>query len=158
MFKVILCVFLEQGCRHEAHVDDETIDDAARSSTAAVAPSLSDTNANAANGGTSAAAVNLSLENEEGLASDDVFDNCPPRRYVRVPDSVRRLVGGLIHNQTQAGEGEWVSTSSDSASPVTIQYNQDSVFTDHNFHRLSYVHWTEFGERQHSRRWQPERW
>ena len=82
---------------------------------------------------TSMSALNISVDNEEGLLSDEVFESSPTQRFLRVTDSVRRLAGNFQsnHNQTvgQAEDGEWVSTSSESGSP---SLGNDHVVDDGN--------------------------
>ena len=54
--------------------------------------------------------------------SDEVFESIPSQRYLRVPDSVRRLAGNFeqTNQNLQTDDGEWVSTSSESASPSHV--------------------------------------
>ena len=71
---------------------------------------------------TQTAALNASIDNEEVLLSDEVFESSPTQHLLSLTDSVRRLAGGFQNaSNLQADDGEWVSTSSGSESPVIVK-------------------------------------
>ena len=70
---------------------------------------------------TQTSALNTSTENEEVLLTDDVFESTPSQRLLNLTDSVRRLAGGFQSTSMQP-EDEWVSTSSESGTPVLLRY------------------------------------
>lgn len=70
---------------------------------------------------TQTSALNTSIENEEALLTDEVFENTPSQRLLNLTDSVRRLAGGFQSTSVQP-EDEWVSTSSESGTPVRYYF------------------------------------
>ena len=66
---------------------------------------------------TQTSTLNTSItENDEVLLTDEVFESTSPsQRLLNLTDSVRRLAGGFQGVQL---DDEWVSTSSESGTPV----------------------------------------
>lgn len=58
-------------------------------------------------------------ENDETLLSDEVFESAPSQRLLNLADSVRRLAGNFSSNAQP--DDEWVSTSSESGTPVSTR-------------------------------------
>ena len=67
---------------------------------------------------TQTSAHNTSTEHEENVLSDEVFDAPPSQRLLNLTDSVRRLAGGFQSTTNLQNDDEWVSTSSESGTPV----------------------------------------
>ena len=87
--------------------------------TTATAVSLPEHNATVCLTATQTSALNTSTENEENLLSDEVFDAAPSQRLLNLTDSVRRLAGGFHQSSNSLQpDDEWVSTSSESGTPV----------------------------------------
>lgn len=68
---------------------------------------------------TQTSTLNTSItENDDVLLTDEVFESTSPsQRLLNLTDSVRRLAGGF-QSTTLQPDDEWVSTSSESGTPV----------------------------------------
>lgn len=78
---------------------------------------------------TQTSTLNTSTENEEALLTDEVFESTPSQHLLNLTDSVRRLAGGFQSASVQP-EDEWVSTSSESGTPVLLEILLQFPFYD----------------------------
>ncbi len=124
MFPFCFSVDLKIYCGLQGRQDQELVQSEGeengdvRNQTSSVTSSVPDRGATVCLS-TQTSTLNTSItENDEVLLTDEVFESTSPsQRLLNLTDSVRRLAGGFQSTSVQPDD-EWVSTSSESGTPV----------------------------------------